>query len=154
MVIDLNKHRMQELYRIIMAYKGIEIYDTRHAMSEFAMHFPNTPISVYKKVLMQGIDKIDSYYGLTMSNYMIESRSTGIRIPLEIRPDRYSGKKMGAVPTTLGKHETININNEIEIYVENKDNKNTYKRFPLTEGFNKYVQSGNIFEDYDTVEVD
>ena len=83
---------------------------------------------------------------------MVESRKYKVRIPLEIRKDRYTDAIIGVVPTTLGETEVVNLRNEISVLVEKKK-LSGYSRHPITEGYNIYVQNGKVFQDFETVAV-
>lgn len=141
---------LKERFDLTLKYKSIAIYDARHALEEFKKHFPSLTIEDYKKCLRSGIDKIILRYGRNSNNYMIQSNSLGIRIPLEIRKDRQSGLLIGVTPTTLAKHEQVNLRNEIEVFVESKQ----YSKFEETVGFNTYTQNGRVFSDYEQIDVD
>lgn len=135
-----------EEFSLIVSKDGINVYDTRHAISEFKRWYPNLNISIFKKSILQGLEKISKKIG----NYMIISKSNKYRIPIEIRKDRKNGKIIGVIPTVLNSTEVINTRNELEIIVE----KNVYDKRQLIEGFNYYIQRGKVFTDFDEVEVD
>lgn len=144
---------LDERFDFIGKYNGIMIYDTKHAIQEFRIHYPHLSLTDYKRILKDGVEEIVSEYDTALDNYMIQSISLKVKIPIEIRPDRNTREISGYVPTTLGEHEIINLRNEIVIFVEN-NKKNMYKRFPLIEGFNCYIQEGKMFEDFSTITVD
>ncbi len=141
----------EDKFDLIDTFSGTKVYAPRHAYEEFRHWYPHLTKGDYKRVVQSGIDKIimsDS----EIAQYMIISKSTKLRIPIEIRQDRYNKKIIGIIPTTLGETETKNLRNEVEIFVE--QNKNAYQQFPIKEGFNYFVQSGKIFADFDEIEVE
>lgn len=146
---------MQEMgFQLIGTFSNIKVYESNHAYEEFIHWFPKLSKDDYKKVLSQGIEKIRELDTLTeLNQYMIISKSTKIRIPLELRLDRCNKNKlMGIIPTTLGEFETKSLRNEVEVFIE--QNKNSYHKFLLREGFNYYVQHGKVFSDFTEIEVD
>ena len=138
-----------EKFSFIARINNIDIFDSNHAREEFNRWFPSLSWDFYLKSIKSALDKV----GKDIGNYMINSKSTGLRIPLEIREDRIKkGKIIGVIPTTLNASEIYNVRNDVNIFVEN--NKNEYKKFPIVEGFSFYSQRGTIFEDFESVEVE
>jgi hypothetical protein len=141
----------EDKFELIGIFSGTKVYDSRHAYEEFKHWYPKLTKEDFKKAVQQGIEKIilgDN----ELAQYMIISKSKKMRIPIEIRQDRFSKEIIGIIPTTLGELETINLRNEVEIFVE--QNKSTYQQFPLKEGFNYFVQNGKVFSDFDEIEVE
>ena len=144
------KLKMRERFDLITTFRGIDIFDSRHAVEEFFNHFQGLNLEQYRNILKQGLDFILHKYGLNANgNYMIISDSLGVRVPMEVRDDRFNGGTVAVVPTTLGKHELVNLRDEAEVFVEK--NKNTYKQFKLTEGFNYFCQNGKVIADFEEV---
>lgn len=141
--------RIIEKFSLIARIKNIDIFDSNHAKEEFNKWFPNLSWSFYLKSIKSALDII----GKNIGNYMINSKSTGLRIPFEIREDRIKRSKIiGVIPTTLNASEIYNVRNDVNIFVEN--NKNEYKKFPIVEGFSFYTQRGTVFTDFESVEVE
>jgi len=138
-------------FELIDIFSGTKVYDSRHAYEEFVKWYPHLTKADFKKAVQQGIDKIILNDSI-IAQYMIISKSKKLRIPIEIRQDRYTKEIVGIIPTTLGEFEIRNTRNEIEVFVE--QSKNGYRQFPLKEGFNYFVQSGKVFADFDEIEVD
>lgn len=147
----LNEKKLQEKFYKLFQYKGLSVYDSKHAVEEFQNHFPNLPYEVYLKTLKKGLKKIEKKFGLDeVDNYLIVSFLHGIRIPIEIRYDsKASDRILGVVPTTLAPHEVKKLRNEIEIMVEQR--KDVYKKFEVCKGFNYFVQSSKVFTDFEEI---
>lgn len=144
--------QLQEKFQKIGVFSGIPIFDSRHAIAELKKWFPNVTEYDYKDVLNKGITKILKTYGRETSNYMVISKKFGFRIPLEIREDnKNKGFTIGVTPTTLAKHETKNLRNEIELFIEK--NGYAYRQFKLTEGFNYFTDKSKVIQDFDEVSV-
>lgn len=135
-----------EQFSLIVSKDWINVYDSRHAIEEFKRWYPKLRILALKRTILQGLVKINKKIG----NYMLISKTYGYRVPIEIRRDRKTNEIIGVVPTILNSTEVINTRNELEIIVE----KNVYDKCQLIEGFNYYTQHGNVFADFDEVEVD
>lgn len=167
--------KLIEMWDLIYVYKynntNIDIYDSEHAIERFISRH-----NFDKKILLDkiklGLDKIYTLNKLTNDYYVIISKSKNLKIPINIRLDRYSNKKIGVIPTILDKIEhPYNKKNEIEVFVEktniNKkvDIKNIDFMFiPLiTEedllekyknDFNEYIVEGKIQKNYIEIFVD
>ena len=128
---------VQERFNILMSHIGVKLYDTNHAIDELRRWFPSVSFEQYKSILRHGLDTIKKQHNMEIGNYMLVSKSTGIRVPLEIRNDRYNGQIIGAIPTTLNPREVINIRHDLEVMTEN-----VYDKRKLCEGFNYYIQHG------------
>jgi hypothetical protein len=152
-LLTFDENILKEKFQYLGTFSGFKVFDSKHAVEEFNKHFPKYTLSTYEKILSKGMKKIYRKYNTDTNNYMIISYSTGIRIPIHVRPDEQSPKEIiGVTPTTLGEKEVLNLRNEIEIFVES--NKNSYCNFPLIENFNYFVKSGEIFSDFEIVELD
>lgn len=150
----MKKKALTERFDLLLTSKeGIKVFDTRHAKQEFKKHFPKTNWNEYIATLQQGISALIAEHGKSEGNYMINSKSIGIRIPLELRQDRFSSDMIGAVPTTLAPHEIHNVRKDINVLVERSVKNNEYMRFPLCEGFDYYLQSGRIFSDFEEIDI-
>ncbi len=146
---------VNEKFDLIGNFSGIAVFDANHAYEEFQRWFPHLSSYDYKKALQQGIDKIKKQAGSGMGNYMVISKTHGLRIPLEIRPDKMMPRKViGVVPTTLNPREVINLRKEIEVFTEKVENRETYSRFPIYEGFSYFAQHGKIISDFDEIFVE
>lgn len=141
----------EDKFELIGIFSGTKVYDSRHAYEEFRKWYPHLTKDDFKLAVQQGIDKIILSNSI-IAQYMIISKSKKLRFPIEIRQDRYTKEIIGIIPTTLGEFETINLRNEVELFVEL--HKNEYRQFPLREGFNYFVQSGKVFTDFDEIEVE
>ena len=144
---------LKERFTKIGTYEDIEVFDTRHALEELKNWFPRVSVIQYQEILSKGIKYITHVYsGEIVGNYMIISKSLGVRIPIEIREDRYNkGLMIGAIPTTLAPHEVVNLRNEIELYVEKSGY--SYRQFKLLEGFNYYTDKDKLVSDFEEVTV-
>jgi len=149
-MIDIKK--FEERFEFITRVQGVDVFDSRHAVEEFFNHFRDITLGEYKRVVAEGLSTILDRYGLDChGNYMVISKSTGIRVPMELRADRFTKHTTAVTPTTLAPHETINLRNEVEVFVES--NKNTYQKFELMEGFNYYSEGGKTITDFEEIEV-
>ena len=146
----LEESKLLEKFDKIFQFKNLSVFDARHAVEEFERHY-NLPYDSFLKVLEKGLKKIEKKFGLNEAdNYMIQSYRLGIRIPLEIRFDNKNPNEMiGVVPTVLAPHEIKNLRNEIEVMVEN--NKNTFRKFEVCNGFNYFIQSGKVYSDFEKI---
>lgn len=144
--------RLKERFDFILSYKRIDVYDSIHCLDEFKRHYPHLPLTAFKRVVKDGIDCIYYDYNLKPDNYMIVSYSLGLRIPFELRQDRFSGRLMGVIPTTLASYEVKNKLKNVNILVEK--NRLHYHREPLCEGFNYYYQSGETFFNFTSIYLD
>ena len=126
--LTFDEAEMEERFNKLFSYGGadpasrIPIYDVEHAEEQFYDRFPDIPWSEYKKILAQGMKKIKQDWQNDPYNYAIVSRSTDIKIPLELRPDRYTKELIAAISTTLdNKRQPRNTRGERVVIVEGKE---------------------------------
>lgn len=145
---------VKERYDLIAVIDTIEVRDTQHAKEEFHNHFPELSWNnSYLPKLKKGLRKIVKKYGYKEDRYVIISRKTGLRIPLHFRPDRKSKDEViyiCAIPTTLSPKEVYRKYNDIKVFVEN--NRNSFKWFPLQEGYDLFAENGEVYSTF--VEID
>lgn len=149
-MIEIKK--FEERFEFITRVQGIDVFDSRHAIEEFFNHFPGVKLGEYKRIVTDGLASILDRYGLDChGNYMIISDSTEIRVPMEIRADRFTNQTTAIIPTTLAPWETFNLRKEVEVFVES--NKKEFKTFELLKGFNYFSKGGKVFTDFEEVQV-
>lgn len=143
------KDYLNEHFELIGTYQDISVYDTNHAISQFEERFPTISINILYKCLNKGIRKILKRFDTIQNNYMIISYKHGLRLPLEIRLDRYSKKIIGTLATVLTKDQEVNLRKEIEIMIEQKGD--IYYKESLCEGFSIYTENFGIFTDFEYI---
>lgn len=146
---------LKEKWEYVTTYAGLDIYDSCHMFERFKERFPEWDEIELIDVLQDGIDFIKKRFGLREANqYMIISNSIGVKIALEIRPDRHNPRKiLGVVPTVLSKKEhPFNLRGEIEVFVERSLKENKYE-IGWYEGtdFCEVIQEGKIHYKYERI---
>ena len=146
-------YNMKEHFKLIVDIKGFKVYDVEHAVVRFKERYPNLPESALINTITKGVTKIFKKSGFgVIGNFLIVSYKYDLRIPLEIRKDKYDDTEfIGAVATVLDPTQVRNLRNEVEVMVES--NQNVYQKFPLMEGFNLFADGKYISQDFETVEV-
>ena len=151
----IKKENIKESFKLIGAFQNIEIYDSNHAVEEFKRWFPHLSFDTYLNSINKGLIKIKNKYSNELQNYMIISHKYKMRIPLDLRLDKFErtyDKIIAVIPTTLNPNETKNLKKEIEVLVESKANH--YQRFEECKNFNTYYDNNKVFTDFEEIEID
>lgn len=153
-VLKFDEKYLSEHFEYIGTFSEVPVYDVEHAIAHFHKRFPKLDFKNYLVTLEKGIRKIKKKHGIdTVQNYMVFSRKFGLKIPIEIRPDRADRERIiGAVPTTLTKDMVYDLENEIHVFVESNNSK--FKRNSICEGFSVFADEGNIYRTYEEIIVD
>ncbi len=161
-----QENYLKERFNQIINFYGIRVYDTEHAIEQFEKRFPELDTNDYKKVLLDGLQKIADTWNFEENQYVIISKSLYIKIPIQIRPDRnYTNIIVGATPSTLDSRDhKYNLRNEIEVLVEKTKNEHGYAQIQeFTEKevgyidqfwFNNYIEDGTVWKDFKEIEVE
>lgn len=159
-LMTVNKENYENRYHKISEYKInntiLSVYDDNHAISRFNERFPNLTLKDYKKVLFNGIKKINKEYSLKKGFYWIISKSTGIVIPFKLYVDEndilYS--MVGAIDTTYietfkrdsysihGKTFSIIDSEMHDIKVESIDSHMIYESLTNKESISEWTEYG------------
>lgn len=129
-----EESKLREKFEPLMTLRfrnGKEIVvfdDDGHAVSQFNKRF-NLPIEDLKNTIKKGISKINLGYKMQPDNYVIISRSKDIKVPIDLRPDKYEPDKLIALAaTTLHADQVYNTRGETVVQVEGLSNKEIEKR--------------------------
>jgi len=169
-IVNEKKHlyvdTLQENLVNIGNYNGIECFDSFHAMSQFESRFPNLTKNNFDKVLNDGIKKIFRVFHGELQNYSIESSSTNIKIPLDLKRNRYNHSEIiGLIATTLNRldhpyntHEDQSVFVEKtkeeakEILIEKSKKDNSFLHFQYEDPFYvDYFECGEYYTSYETI---
>jgi len=116
---------MKEYFNKLFSFgpDRIPVIDIEHAEERFYQRFPEIPWSDFKTALEQGLKVIKNKYHLHPDNYMIVSKSLGIKIPVELRPDRMNPHKLVfALMTALdARQHKFNTHNDQTLMVASID---------------------------------
>lgn len=152
---------LEEFTKIYM-FDNIPVYDLRHAQERFEERFPNLDWAVFLNKLDKGLRKIKIKYSLRNDNYAIISRKYDLKIPVEIRDDRFNPKKqIIGIPTVLDvtKHGR-DLQNEIDIMVEKCKKDNRYSSVKLFEDsysnifFQYIIEEGEVNRTFEEIVLD
>lgn len=150
-------------------FNNVKCYDTYHAINQFHIRHPNLFRADYNKVLKDGIEKIFRVFDSELQNYSIESSSTDIKIPLDLKRNIHNHQEIvGLTATTLHRTEhPKNTHGEQRVFVENsleeakkiltekskKDNSFYSYEFENTNLID-YFECGEHYSSYETIEVE
>jgi hypothetical protein len=148
----------------LFIYEGLPgaypAFDTEHAIDRFRERFPAYSLKTFYKILNKGLRKIEKVYNFSENHYVIISNSTRIKIPIEVRLDKYDVNKLiVAIATTL--HADLQPENKykgIEVIVE----KYNYQRYPLMESkecenaewYYSFIEDNILYKTYKVIEID
>jgi hypothetical protein len=115
---------LQEKFKLLGTFSGIEVMDAEHAEEEFERFFPNEKDTTFQFLLSMGMKEIAMQFNMDENKYMIVSKSLGARIPVDLRYDKKLLKRgikklIAVIPTVLGPKELWDKYNEIHVLVEN-----------------------------------
>jgi hypothetical protein len=169
--------KLFEHERKIFSYKGRNVFDIDHSIVRFQERFPNLKDENWKKVCEDGIDLILDVFKDSSNKYIIISRSKNIAIQLEWRKDKKSkdNKNHGFTATTLDAIEhKRELQNDRKIFVEEIKkynlekwfNTKSYKKMIESTGYLGvkldeecenyliYIKEGQMYKDFEVIEVD
>lgn len=157
-----QKIKLIEYWNKLTDGYGIPVFDTEHAIEQFRARHPDLSMNTYLKVLNKGLKKIQDKHNNDPDNrYVIISRKTDIKIPLELRYDRkIKDKLIFVTPTTLHtKENPMNKYGEISVLVEKCRKNNEYIIEHLFEGessflFQDIIENCGYTQTYEEIEVD
>lgn len=155
----MKEKRISERFDSLGTYSSIEVFDVEHAIEQFKNRFPKLHLNAFYKTLDKGIRKIVRTYDYRkQQNYLIISYKYGLRIPIEIRPDRKNAKKIvGIIATTLSEDMYRKLRNEIDILVEQyKKEKVSYGSLPDWGDtfFIHFYENGRFIQNYESIDLD
>jgi len=115
---------LQEKFKLLGTFSGIEVMDAEHAEEEFERFFPDEKDTTFQFLLSMGMKEIAMQFNMDENKYMIVSKSLGARIPVDLRYDKKLLKRgikklIAVIPTVLGPNELWDKYNEIHVLVEN-----------------------------------
>ena len=159
---DLNK--MNERYNRLFIFEGktgdYPVFDLDHAIERLKERFPNLSYKTYLKVFKKGLRKIERIYNFSENHYVIISRKTRLKIPVDIRIDSKRIERL-IVKTSTTLHADLhpeNTHNDIEVMVE----KHNYRRYPLMESkecenadwYYSFIEDNVLYKTYKIIEID
>ncbi len=159
MKITETKH-FKERFEYIFTYNNIDIYDINHAIDRFLERHTNLVFNDVMIVIRRGLRKIDFDYNNDAENYMIISRSTNLKIPLELTYHKQTNELIAVIPTILDKSiHKYNTKDDIEVLTEKSRKERTFNRvyeidkdlstFP----FCHYFEDGKYYKSFETINV-
>lgn len=163
--LTFNEEYLKETFDFLMNYEGqnksYPIYDTDHVLVRFRQRFPGLSDKNLYNTLLKGLRKIEKKFNFMPQRYMINSYSTFLKIPIDIRPDRNDPSKIIiAIATLLDSREhPINKYGELDILVENSKKNSTYERWQDYEGldgnwYNHFIVDGIYHLDFEIIDCD
>ncbi len=115
------KSQLQEYSLKIFSYKGRNVWDTNHSVSQFLKRLPEYKIKDWEEVCKKGIDTILNTFKDSAAKFIIISKSKNIAIQLHWRKDEKNndGNNHGFTATTLDyKTQKKVMKNDTKIFVE------------------------------------
>ncbi len=164
-----------ETWNLIFTYeynnnnKELEIYDSERGVDRFIEGHNYYKKDFLFKKIKEGLNIIYEKYRFKNDAYVIISKSTNLKIPVEIRIDRQEkDKQIAVIPTILNKKDyPYNKKNEIEVFVEKTNKKKrvnvkkiSYCFVPLIEDdnykmvFYENIIEGKIIKEYIEIHID
>jgi hypothetical protein len=119
--IKRYKTQLQEYSLKLFSYKGRNVWDTNHSVSQFLQRLPEYKIEDWEKVCKNGIDTILDAFKDSTAKFIIISKSKNIAIQLHWRRDKKNddGKNHGFTATTLDYKTQQKVKqNDTKIFVE------------------------------------
>lgn len=168
--------KLQEYFKIVLNYRGHFVADIEHSVERFKERMPDLSYFIYEKLLKKSINWIyNTHRESTEDRYIFRSKKYGFGIQLEWRKDRKSGMLQGFTATTLSNDEMHYFTKkDKEVFVENikKQGHTLQESIDIaTKGFsrfefdnelkkeldivhyNLYIQSEEIYNDFELVEI-
>jgi hypothetical protein len=157
--LQFDQKHFQENYELLLNYQGINFYDTGHTIIRFKERFPSLSIDRFYDTLKKGIKKIYEKWDYQQNFYIIFSYKYKIKIPIQIREDRYNPNVLvGAIATVL--HADNNPYDTVEgikILVE-KYKKYDFVRIEESEElegwFKHYVELGEYWKEFEYIKIE
>jgi hypothetical protein len=156
--------KIEEYVSSLFSYKGITVMDTDHCVSRFVERHKEISMNFFYEKIREAIDKIQSLHKGKENFYMVVSKSTMLKFPINYRPDRMNKNVWVAViPTVLDKNKhPHNTHKDILMMVEKialEENIKPEDIFYRIEEDPKlqyvsYYEHGKIWRDFEVVGVE
>jgi len=159
MKITETKH-FKERFEYIFTYNDIDIYDINHAIDRFLERHKDLNFNDVLITIRRGLSRIDFDYNNTAENYMIISRSTNLKIPLELTYHKQTDELIAVIPTVLDKSiHKHNTRDDIEILTEKSKREHSFNRIYeinknlSTFPFCHYFEDGEYSKSFEVINV-
>lgn len=151
--------KLQERFTYICEYISsahtVKFYDVKHFEEKAAerggrIHQPRAFII---NAILRGSREIESTYNFAYGDYMIISKSIGVKIPVSVRPDKFTAKPIGLIPTLLTVESAYDLQRDYytNVLIESKNHPTAIQ---LVDSFIDFYENGERVPSYEKIDID